>query len=322
MKFHAYPLEFEPILTENIWGGDQLKKQLNKPATSNKVGESWEISAVEGSVSKVRNGEYANSALTELLKKFPKEVLGTKVHSQFGTSFPLLFKFIDAHQDLSIQVHPSDEVAMKRHNSFGKTEMWYIMHAESYAKITIGFKDISTPELYVKHLENKSLFEILNQDSVSEGDVYFLKTGTVHSIGKGILLAEIQQTSDITYRIYDFDRVDDNGNARQLHVAEALDVIDYAPADSKRNYDKITNKINPVVDCRYFTTNFIKLDSEMDFEQRETSFRVYMCVAGSLEIVADNKIYKYKKGDTLLIPADLRGFSMRGNASLLEIYIS
>ena len=322
MKFHAYPLEFEPILTHNIWGGDQLKKQLNKAATSDKTGESWEISAVEGSVSKVRNGEYSNLSLTEILKKFPEEILGTNIFAKFGTKFPLLFKFIDAHQDLSIQVHPSDEVAMKRHHTLGKTEMWYIMHAEPDAKITIGFKDVSSPESYVKHLEDKNLFDILNQDSVSEGDVYFLKTGTVHSIGKGILLAEIQQTSDITYRIYDFDRVDDNGKGRQLHVQEALDVIDYIPADSKRTYEKKANKINSVVECPYFTTNFIKVDGEMNFAQLDTAFRVYMCVEGSVDIIADNNVYKYKKGDTVLIPAALKNFSLRGNASLLEIYIS
>lgn len=322
MNFKSYPLEFDPILKQNIWGGDQLKKQLHKAATSDKTGESWEISAVPGSISHVKNGEYANSSLKELIEKFPEEILGTKVHSQFGTEFPLLFKFIDAHQDLSIQVHPSDEIAMKRHNSLGKTEMWYIMSAEPDSKITIGFKNKSSSESYVKHLEAKTLFEILNQDAVSAGDVYFLKTGTVHSIGKGILLAEIQQTSDITYRIYDFDRIDDNGKSRQLHIQEALDVIDYEPADSKRTYQKQPNTINPVVDCPYFTTNFIKLEGEMTFQQMKNSFRVYMCVEGSLEVESNNENYQYQKGDTFLIPAALQGFSMQGNASVLEIYIS
>lgn len=322
MNFKSYPLEFDPILKQNIWGGDQLKKQLHKAATSDKTGESWEISAVAGSISNVKNGEYKNSSLSELLQKFPQEILGTKVHKQFGTDFPLLFKFIDAHQDLSIQVHPSDDIAMKRHNSLGKTEMWYIMSAESDAKITIGFKKRSSSESYVKHLEDKKLFEILNQDVVSAGDVYFLKTGTVHSIGKGILLAEIQQTSDITYRIYDFDRVDDSGKSRQLHIEEALDVIDYEPADSKRTYSKEPNTSNPVVDCPYFTTNFIKLEGEMAISQMKNSFRVYMCVDGSLEVESNNNKYHYKKGDTFLIPAALPTFSIRGNASVLEIYIS
>ena len=322
MEFQAYPLEFEPILKENIWGGDQLKKQLNKQSTSDKTGESWEISAVENSVSVVNSGRYTGKSLTQLLDDFPEQVLGSKVFAQSGAKFPLLFKFIDAHQDLSIQVHPSDEVALKRHNSLGKTEMWYIMNTEPGAKITIGFKKSESPDSYVQHLEQKTLFEILNQDEVHTGDVYYLKTGTVHSIGKGILLAEIQQTSDITYRIYDFDRVDDAGKPRQLHIDEALDVIDYNPADAKIEYNCKLNISNAIISAKYFTTNFIKLDGEMEFTQRQSSFRVYMCVDNSFTLAHNNKLYSYKKGDTVLIPAAMSAFSMQGTASLLEIYIS
>ncbi len=322
MKFQEYPLEFEPILKENLWGGNQLKQQLNKKATSDKTGESWEISAVENSISIVSSGEYIGNSLQELIQKFPEQVLGTKVLAQSGLNFPLLFKFIDANQDLSIQVHPNDEVALKRHNTLGKTEMWYIMNAEPDAKITIGFKQVESPASYVEHLEKNNLFEILNQDQVHPGDVYYLKTGTVHSIGKGILLAEIQQTSDITYRIYDFDRVDDLGNPRQLHINEALDVIDYNPAKAKIKYNTTENTSNEIVQAKYFTTNFIQLNGKMEFETHKDSFRVYMCVANSFVITYKMVEYHYKKGDTVLIPAAMCNFSMEGTASLLEIYIS
>lgn len=322
MEFHEYPLEFEPILKQNIWGGDKLKERLNKKSTSDKTGESWEISAVDDSVSIVRNGIYKGFSLTELVQKFPKEILGTKVLATSGDKFPLLFKFIDANQDLSIQVHPSDEVALKRHNSLGKTEMWYILEAEPDAKITIGFKQVESPESYINHLNQNTLLEILNQDDVVAGDVYYLEPGTVHSIGKGILLAEIQETSDITYRIYDFGRVDENGKSRALHVDEALNVIDYTPADAKLRYSETENSLNEIVESKYFTTNFIKLNGKMEFFALKTSFRVYMCVKGSFTISGNSFEKEYTKGDTILIPAAASGFFMIGMASLLEIYIS
>ncbi|WP_395063621.1 type I phosphomannose isomerase catalytic subunit [Flavobacterium sp.] len=317
-----YPLQFQPILKDRIWGGTKLKTYLNKPITSEITGESWEISTVENDVSIIANGFFKGKSLNELINEFPEEVLGTKVYKQFDKQFPLLFKYLDAREDLSIQVHPNDELAKKRHNSFGKTEMWYVMQADANAKLIVGFKEKSSPEEYLKSLENKTIIDILDTKKVKKGDVFFLATGTVHAIGAGTVIAEIQQTSDITYRIYDFDRVDANGNTRELHVDLALDAINYNVVDAQKNYSKVENEANVMVDCPYFTTNFIPLDGAMKFDKNKESFSVYMCVEGSFELLYKEEKYDYKTGDTLLIPAEMTGFEIKGKASVLEIYIS
>lgn len=317
-----YPLQFEPILKERIWGGTKLKTYLNKPITSEITGESWEISVVENDVSIVSNGFFKGKPLTELINDFPKEILGTKVFEQFGKQFPLLFKYLDAREDLSIQLHPNDELAKKRHNSFGKTEMWYVMQADDEARLIVGFKEKSSPEEYIQHLENKTLLNILDTKKVKKGDVFFLETGTVHAIGAGTVIAEIQQTSDITYRLYDFDRVDANGNTRELHIDLALEAINYETVEAQKEYSKIENTSNEVVDCSYFTTNFIPLNGNLNVNKNQNSFTVYMCVDGDFELILNEEKYNYKKGDTVLIPASLTDFQLSGKASLLEIYIS
>jgi len=320
MKF--YPLQFEPIFKERIWGGDKLNTLLHKPITSKITGESWELSAVEGDVSIIANGESKGKSLTTLIDEYPNEILGTEVYKRFGTKFPLLFKYLDAKEDLSIQVHPNDELAKKRHNSFGKTEMWYIMQAENDARIIVGFKEKSNPGEYLENLKNKTVLSILDDVKVKSGDVFFLETGTVHAIGAGLVVAEIQQTSDITYRIYDFDRVDANGNARELHVDLALEAINYNTVETKKEYSKNVNQSNEVVDCPYFTTNFIPLDGEINVSKSGETFTVYMCVEGSFEIEYNNSKMQYIKGDTVLLPAAMNSFSLNGKASILEIYIS
>jgi mannose-6-phosphate isomerase len=317
-----YPLQFEPILKERIWGGTKLKSVFNKPITSDITGESWELSTVEGDVSVIANGEYKGKSLTELINDNPNEILGTAVYTRFGKQFPLLFKFLDAREDLSIQVHPNDELAKKRHNSFGKTEMWYVLQADEGSRIIVGFKEDSSPKEYVKHLEDDTLISILDTVKAKAGDVFFLETGTVHAIGAGILIAEIQQTSDITYRLYDFNRKDAQGNTRELHVDLALDAINYNKVETQKNYDKVLNESNSVVDCPYFTTNFLPLDGEISVNKTENTFTVYMCVDGSFELECESTKYQYKKGDTILIPAALKTFSISGKASILEIYIS
>jgi mannose-6-phosphate isomerase len=317
-----YPLQFQPILKDRIWGGTKLKTYLNKPITSEITGESWEISTVENDVSIIANGFFKGKSLNELINEFPEQVLGTKVYKQFGKQFPLLFKYLDAREDLSIQVHPNDELAKKRHNSFGKTEMWYVMQADANAKLIVGFKEKSSPEEYLKSLENKTIIDILDTKNVKKGDVFFLATGTVHAIGAGTVIAEIQQTSDITYRIYDFDRVDANGNTRELHVDLALDAINYNVVDAQKNYSKVENDANVMVDCPYFTTNFIPLDGAMKLDKNKDSFLVYMCVEGSFELLYKEEKYEYTTGDTLLIPAEMTKFEIKGKASVLEIYIS
>jgi len=317
-----YPLQFNPILKERIWGGTKLKTYLNKPITSETTGESWEISTVENDISIITNGVYSGKSLNQLIHEFPEQVLGTKVYKKFGKQFPLLFKYLDAREDLSIQVHPNDELAKKRHNSFGKTEMWYVMQADENARLIVGFKKKSSQKEYLEKLENKSLIDILDTKKVKKGDVFFLETGTVHAIGAGTVIAEIQQTSDITYRLYDFDRVDKQGKTRELHIDLALDAINYNIVNAQKEYSKAVNVSNEIVNCSYFTTNFIPIDGKIAVINDENSFLVYMCLEGSFAIEYNKGTHSYKTGDTVLIPAKMREFEIYGKASMLEIYIS
>ena len=322
MNLLFYPLQFDSIFKDRIWGGQKLKTQFNKPIVSKTTGESWELSAVEGAISIVSNGAFKGKLITELIDLYPNEILGTTVFNRFGKHFPLLFKFLDAKEDLSVQVHPNDALAKERHNSFGKTEMWYVMQADEGAEIIVGFKENSTQEEYLKSLENRKILTILNKIEVKEGEVFFLETGTVHAIGAGLVIAEIQQTSDITYRIFDFDRMDSNGTKRELHVDLALEAINYQKVETQKIYFKEPNSSNPVVDCPFFTTNFIPLTEKMAVEKNGNSFTVYMCVDGAFEISIEKENFRYKKGDTVLIPAALKNYSLSGNASILEIYVS
>jgi len=319
MKF--YPLQFQPILKERIWGGTKLKSILNKPITSSITGESWELSTVEGDVSVIVNGGFAGKSLTSVIDQYPNEILGTRVFKNFGKQFPLLFKYLDAREDLSIQVHPNDQLAQARHNSFGKTEMWYVMQADDDSNLIVGFKKDSNAAEYVENLNNNTLLSILDTVPVEVGDVFFLETGTVHAIGAGLVIAEIQQTSDITYRLYDFDRVDAQGKTRELHIDLALDAINYKKIEAQKYYQKQENTANQMVDCNYFTTNYIPLSGAMKFEKDGTSFHVYMCTEGTFSMEQDGVEHQYKKGDTVLLPAAILSYQFVGNASILEIYI-
>lgn len=322
MQTNLYPLQFNPILKERIWGGEKLKTILNKPIVSPITGESWELSAVEGDCSIVANGDFKGYTLIEIIENHPEELLGTKVFEKFGKQFPLLFKFLDAREDLSIQVHPNDALAQKRHNSFGKTEMWYVMQADPKSRLIVGFKEDSNATEYVEKLEKNELLSILDTKEVQKGDVFFLETGTVHAIGAGLVIAEIQQTSDITYRLFDFNRKDAHGNTRELHVDLALDAINYQRVETQKEYAKFVNQSNTMVDCPYFTTNYIPLQGEMVVNKTEESFTVYMVVDGCFSIDINGLEYSYQTGDTVLVPAALQLFTLSGNASLLEIYIS
>ena len=322
MSQNLYPLQFEPILKERIWGGEKLKTILNKPIVSKITGESWELSTVQGDVSVVANGVLKGKSLMDLIEETPDAILGTKVYERFGKQFPLLFKYLDAREDLSIQVHPNDKLAKERHNSFGKTEMWYVMQADADARIIVGFKEDSSKEEYLKHLNDNTLVSILDDVKAKSGDVFFLETGTVHAIGAGLVVAEIQQTSDITYRLYDFDRVDAQGNKRELHVDLALDAINYNKVDTQKKYDSKNNTSNVVVDCPYFTTNFLPLENKLEVSKSGETFTVYMCIEGSFEIEYEGFKHTYIKGDTVLVPAAINAFVLSGKASILEIYIS
>ena len=321
MTTPLYPFTFEPIFKERIWGGTKLRDYLNKTISSEITGESWELSTVPNDVSVINNGILKGKNLNELIDQFPEEILGKEVYSRFGKQFPLLFKYLDAREDLSIQLHPNDELAKARHNSFGKTEMWYVMHADKDARLIIGFKEDTNQTDYLSHLDNKSLLTILDEIQVKKGDVFLLETGTVHAIGGGILLAEIQQTSDITYRVYDWDRVDANGNGRELHTELALDAITYQTTSAKKEYTAIENKSISVVDCPYFKTNIIELKGEIPIHKSKDAFTVLMCTDGNFELCLNDEKYVYKAGDTVLIPAVLTSFLLKGKATLLEITV-
>jgi mannose-6-phosphate isomerase len=319
MKF--YPLTFTPILKDRIWGGMKLKTYLNKPVVSETTGESWEISTVPGDISVVNNGVLKGKNINEIIDLFPEEILGKSVISRFGKHFPLLFKFIDAKEDLSIQLHPNDELAKERHNSFGKTEMWYVMQADESARLVVGFKKDSNREEYISHLENKNLVALLNESPVKKGDVFFLETGTIHAIGAGLVVAEIQQTSDVTYRIYDWDRVDVNGQGRELHTELALDAINYNATNSKIEYQEEANQSVSVVDCPYFKTKIVALQDRFIWKKTKDAFTVFMCTNGQFEMVVNGEILRYKMGDTILIPACIENLTVKGKATLLEISI-
>lgn len=319
-----YPLKFHPILKERLWGGSKLNEVLGKPTTSEITGESWELSAVQGDVSVVSNGELAGSSLQQLIEEHPNDLLGKGVVDRFGKEFPILIKFIDAKQDLSIQLHPNDELAKKRHNSFGKTEMWYIMAADPKAQLIVGFNKEVTKEEYVESLDNNTLLDLLNYETVKEGDTFFINTGKMHAIGAGVLLAEIQQTSDITYRVFDFNRRDKNGNLRELHTELALDAIDYKKKDDfKVAYSKEKDKVNTMVDCPYFKTNFLHLTKNQSVSTTDrTSFTIYMCVGGSVEVVNEYGGAQIVQGETVLVPAMSKSIELRTEgAKLLEVMI-
>ncbi len=319
-----YPLKFQPILKERLWGGTKLKDVLGKPIENDITGESWELSTVPGDISVVANGDLKGVSLQELINENPIKMLGKSVYERFGTDFPILIKFIDAKKDLSIQLHPNDELAQKRHNSFGKTEMWYIMDADKDANLIVGFnKDVSKEE-YSKSLENDTLLDLLNYESIQEGDTFFINTGKIHAIGAGVLLAEIQQTSDVTYRVFDFNRKDKNGNFRELHTEMALDAIDYEKKDDfKVSYPQKFDSVNTMVDCPYFKTNFIELSQNLslDVSQRDT-FSIYMCVGGEADIYNDFGNVHLKKGETTFISAAATIIDLKATeAKLLEVTI-
>ena len=317
-----YPLVFNPIIKERIWGGTKLRDVLHKPIVSNISGESWELSTVPGDVSIVANGALEGTDLNAVVALNPEAVLGKKVVAQFGDQFPLLFKFLDAREDLSIQVHPNDALAKERHNSFGKTEMWYVMQADPGAQLIVGFKEDSNAEAYQTALAQHQVVDLLAKHSVQKGDVFFLETGTVHAIGAGTLIAEIQQTSDITYRIYDFDRRDAQGNLRELHTELALEAINYQRTESKKTYAQNTNVSNVMVDCPYFTTSFIPLTDTASVHCTNDSFTVLMVMEGDCTLLCGDKKMELTKGTTILLPAALEAVQLKGNAELLEITIS
>lgn len=319
-----YPFKFEPIVKERLWGGTKLRDVLGKRIESEITGESWELSAVKGDVSVVSNGELANTSLKDIIDNDAEGLLGKSVVKRFGADFPILIKFIDAKQDLSIQLHPNDALAKERHDSLGKTEMWYIMDADPKAELIVGFNKNVTKEEYTESLINDSLLDLLNYEQVTEGDTFFINTGKIHAIGAGVMLAEIQQTSDVTYRVFDFNRKDKEGNYRELHTELALDAIDYEKKDDfKVTYSTALNAPNAMVQCPYFSTNFIQVNQDIvfDISQRD-SFTILMCVGGEAIVKTDEGEVVVNKGETVLLPAISKKIELKSKgAKLLEVTI-
>jgi len=322
-----YPLKFRPIMKDKIWGGQKIKTVLNKDfAPLDNCGETWEISGVPGNISVVSDGPLVGQPLPQLIESYQGELVGNKVFATSGTDFPLLVKFIDANQDLSIQVHPDDELAMSRHQSLGKTEMWYIFQADPGSSLIAGFNRPLTKEEYLQHFNQGSLTDILNKELVAADDSFFIPAGRVHTIGKGLLLAEIQQTSDVTYRIYDFDRVDKDGNKRELHVEEALDAIDYQHYPQyKTAYDRSKNQVTELAQCHYFLVNRLYYDQPVarNYQQLD-SFVIYVCVEGKLTINwSEDQFITVEKGEAVLVPACIKELELIPESpfKVLEAYI-
>jgi len=326
MDNSLYPLRFHPIYKPLIWGGEKLRECYGKTDAPKKTGESWEISQVEDNISLVSNGFLENKSLEEIIQIYKGELLGQRVFERFGPRFPLLTKFIHSNDDLSIQVHPGDEYAAEHHGENGKTEMWYILDSEKDAQLIVGFNRDINRDIMFEKLNDGSLKDVLHFEKVTEGDVIFLPEGRIHALGPGIVLAEIQQTSDMTYRIYDWDRVGVDGKPRELHIEHALNVLDYkAFASYKTSYEHQMNTSVKLVECPYFSTQLVHVDKKIDLDYTSLdSFVIYMCLDGDMDISYDGgNPSKLVKGDSVLIPAALKLLRLNPNeeSRLLEIYL-
>ncbi|MBN1767427.1 MAG: class I mannose-6-phosphate isomerase [Prolixibacteraceae bacterium] len=324
-----YPLKFKPILKELIWGGRKLETCLGKNLEGKtNIGESWELSGVSGNVSVVANGNLAGNSLQELVEIYMDELVGEKIFTRFGKEFPLLVKFIDANADLSIQVHPNDLQARKRHHAFGKTEIWYALDGNGQVKLVNGFERSTNRDELLSKLNDGTLTELLHYESVQKGDVFFVPANRVHTICAGNLVLEIQQTSDVTYRVYDYKRKDANGNERELHLDMALDVIDYSKVNNpKQDYMVEANKPSELVHCEYFTANVLQMNRKIirDYYSFD-SFAICICVEGAITIDGDSfEPVELKTGETVLLPASLGEISynpLSDKARIIEVYIA
>lgn len=322
-----YPLKFKPIYKDKIWGGQKIKTSLGMDfGDLPNCGEAWVISGVDGNPTEVSNGFLAGNELNELVEIYMGELVGEKIFDQFGNEFPLLIKFIDSNDWLSIQVHPDDVLARKRGIGQGKTEMWYMLDADDNAELIAGFNKKIDKEEYLQHLENKTLKDILNFEKVNKDDVFYIPAGRVHALGPGCLLAEIQQTSDTTYRIYDWDRIDLSGMTRELHTEEAIDAIDFEfHKKYKTEFKAKANATSPIVESPYFTTRIIKLDKPVLKNYSDLdSFVIYLATEGEVVLKWEGGEINLKKGESLLIPASFDNLAINPliKSTLLEIFVA
>jgi mannose-6-phosphate isomerase len=322
-----YPLKFKEIFKDKVWGGNRMGDLLGKQyAPMSNCGESWEISGLEGNVSEVKNGFLQGNDLLDLIEVYMGDLVGEKVFLRFGNSFPLLVKFLDTSDFLSVQVHPDDKQAASRHNSQGKTEMWYVLDAQPDSEIIVGVSKKVDPDKLLKHVENKTLNHILNSQKVLAGDVFFLPAGRIHAIGSGITLCEIQQSSDITYRIYDWDRPGMDGKPRELHLQQALDVIDFEVLpDYKTRYEPVLNGHVNLVKNPFFTTNLLTFERPLELDYFYVdSFIIYVCLDGSCTIKYPHGQEMISKGETILLPAEINNVELLPDIGcrIMESYIS
>jgi mannose-6-phosphate isomerase len=322
-----YPLKFETVLKEKVWGGSALVSRFNKISTgSQHIGESWELSGVSDNQSVVSNGFLAGNNIEELIEVYMGDITGDSIYDKFGNEFPLLIKFIEAQEDLSIQVHPGNDLAKKRHNAYGKTEMWYILEGKNGSKIYTGFNEGVTKEVYEDALKNGAITDILNVETAEAGDTYFTPAGRVHAIGAGIVLVEIQQTSDITYRIFDWNRKGTGKEKRELHTELALEAIDFSKSGHcKIRLEPEINKTENLIDCEFFCANIININKAIDKEYYSNdSFVVYICIEGEFSICWDGNSENVIRGETVLLPAMIKEVTLQpGNeARILEIFIN
>ena len=325
-----YPIKFKPRIKERIWGGQAILKKKGKAASrlakDKLYGESWDLSSVKGDISVVSNGFLKGNNLEEIIEVYMGELVGEQIFEQYGLEFPLLIKYLDCNDKLSVQVHPDDTLAEERHNSFGKTEAWYVVDCKPGASIYLGFKDLNlTREEYIAAVAESRLEELLNKVEVKPGDVFFIPAGTVHALGAGLEVVEVQQTSDVTYRIYDWDRVDAEGKSRELHTSLAVDAIDFE-ADAEllhRKYNLNQGGEAKVIECNYFTMTLHDVAGTKELDRSSLdSFVVLIALNGSARIIADGNEENLYEGEVILIPAEVNDITIDGNAKLMEVYIS
>jgi len=315
-----YPIKFTPQSKYRIWGGNSLKTKYGKPFKNDKIGESWEISSVPNSISRVSNGFLKGKGLDELIKTYKSRLVGEYIYKKHNIKFPILVKLIDAKDKLSIQTHPDDKISKIKHSSTGKTEFWYIMDSKKNSQIVLGFKKGITKKIYKKHVLKGTIDQIVEYKSINSGDCYIINPGQIHAIGKGIILAEIQQTSDVTYRIYDYDRIDVNGKKRELHTDLAEDVIDF---ENRDNFNLNNKKSNNLVNSKYFKINILNISKELilDFNKID-SFSIFICIEGELKYFEKNNSGTLLRGSSILIPAEINKIILKGEkVKLLHVYM-
>lgn len=321
-----YPFKFTPLYKDKIWGGQKIKNVLNQN-TGNlpNCGEAWLISGIEGNATVVSNGPMAGNELNELVEVFMGDLIGDDVYDLFGDQFPLLIKILDSNDWLSVQVHPNDTLARKRKIGNGKSEMWYVMQADKNAELISGVNKEMNIETFFETIENGKLKEVLNYEKVEQGDVFDIPAGRIHALGPGCLIAEIQQTSDTTYRIYDWDRIDQSGMKRELHLDEAREAIDLKQHKNyKTAYKQLSNKTVPLITSEHFTTNFLEFDQDIRKNYSEIdSFVILLCTEGNFTLNWQNGTVDIQTGECVLIPSIIEEVKLltKQKSKLLEVYI-